>query len=187
MVQHFQDTTIYRDALIDARSYSTDALLAFADVLTLDAIDPDPDWPGPVGRELASERLRAVRTELERRDRLARIAAEVPTPHDRRYAAWRELAQLVRERVDIVEVFDRCGYHLHDVGSHEAHAACPLCGGVDRLVIRRDPPARVWCRQCAWSGDIITLTMSLVAGREQFRDAVRWLAELAGTESAVTS
>jgi len=175
--------SIFRDALIDARGYSTDALLAMAEVFALDAVDDDPDWPGPTGRHLASERLRAIRAELDRRERLARLDAGLPTPSDERFAAWVELARMVRDRVDIVEVFVQNGYQLHDTGPTEAHASCLICGGTDRLVIRRDPPGRCWCRQCGWSGDVLTVAMSL--RQCGFRDAVKELATLVGAREEI--
>ena len=167
----------YREASIAVRFYSSDALQSFDDVFAIDEVDPDPSFPGEIGRYLAQQRRWAVCEELARRERLAVLNTSLPSPSDRRYQEWRELAQLVRERVDILEVFSREGYLLHDVGPREAHAACLICGGTDRLVIRRDPLARVWCRRCRWSTDVIGLTMSL--RQEGFRDAVRWLAGLA--------
>lgn len=182
MIQHREASAppslAYREASIAVRFYSVDALQSFDDVFAIDEVDPDPDFPGEVGRYLARKRRRAIRDELARRERLARLNTSLPSPSDRRYQEWRELAQLVRERVDILEVFTREGYHLHDVGPREAHAACLVCGGADRLVIRRDPPARVWCRQCRWGTDVIGLAMSL--RQEGFRDALIWLAGLAG-------
>lgn len=171
-------SAIYEQALIDARHYSADALQGFADVFATDAVDPDDDFPGETGRFLASERLRACQDDLARRDRLDRLNSNLPRTADRRYEQWRSLAQLLRDRVDIVAVFDACDYHLHDVGLAEAHAACPHCGGTDRLVIRRDPPGRCWCRHCGWSSDLISVTMSL--RQAEFRDALTWLADLAG-------
>jgi len=175
-------TAIYDDALIDARGHSSDALQAMAEVFAIDAVDPDPAWPGETGRFLARERLRAIQTELNRRERVARLSAGTgtSTTHDQRHAAWTKLAAAVRDRVDVVEVFVANGYSLHDTGKTEAHAACLLCGGDDRLVIRRGPPGRMWCRQCQWSGDAITLAMSL--GQRGFRDAVTHLAGLVGAE-----
>src|SRR5215216_2982039 len=82
------DSTIFTDALIDARGYSTDALLAMAETFAIDVADPDPDWPGESGRFLASERLRAIQTELERRKRIARrLNAGTAPADDRRRAA----------------------------------------------------------------------------------------------------
>lgn len=173
-----EPTRMYRAARIDAREYSTDALLALADTFAIDATDPDPGFPGPVGRFLASERLRACRDELARRERLYRLNTGVPSPADRRYEQWRSLAQLVRDRVDLVDVFEALAYHLHDVGPHEAHAACLVCGGADRLMVRRSSPGRAWCRQCGWSGDLISVAMSIRG--ESFRDALVWLAGHAG-------
>jgi len=173
---------IYRDTLLAARDCSTDFLLERADALAFEAADPDPDVPGPIGRHLARERLRAIREVVAHRERRARTTAGLPHPHDRQYQEWRYLARIVRERVDIIGVFIQTGYHLHDVGLAEAHAACPVCGGTDRLVIRRDPPGRCWCRQCEWRGDVITIAMLL--RQEGFCDTVRWLADLAGERLA---
>jgi hypothetical protein len=176
------DSTTFRDALLAARDHSADALLAMADALTATVNDSDEDFPGPVGRLLAGERLRAITDELARRERLSRIAAGVASPADRRYQAWRDLARLLRDRIDIVDVFDRAGYLIVDATPTEAHAACPICGGRDRLVIRRDPPGRAWCRRCEWGGDLILVTMSIVPGCGEFRDAIIFLADLAGLQ-----
>lgn len=173
-------STIYEDALIAARDESTDALLAFADAFIATAADAGLD---PVARHLASERLRAVRAELERRERLSRLQTGVASPAERRYAQWRELAQLVRERADMLRVLDLCGYAWTRTGKREAHAACPACGtGEDRLVITAGPPDLCWCRRCHWGGDVITVTMSL--RQVGFRDAVAWLAGLCGERNA---
>ena len=174
--------SIYTDMLSDARDSSTDFLLERAEVYALEAADDDPDFPGPVGQYLARERLRAIQTELDRRTRILHLDAGQRHQQGKHHAAWTDLARVVRERVDIVEVFVLSGYQLHDTGPTEAHAACIVCGGEDRLVIRRDPPGRCWCRRCGWRGDMITLTMYL--RQCDFRDAVKWLAELAGTEEA---
>jgi hypothetical protein len=174
-------STIYRDALIAAREESADALLAFADAFVATARDRTLD---PTTRDLANDRLRAVRSELQRREQLSRIALGVASPADRTYAAWRELAALVRERADMLRVFDLCGYHVvHRQGAREAHAACPACkDGTDRLVITAGPPDLCWCRQCRWGGDVITVARSL--RQLGFRDAVAWLAELCGERLA---
>jgi hypothetical protein len=175
--------SVYDDALVAAHGYSADALLAIADAFSATVADPDPGFPGETGRHLASERLRAVRAELIRRERLSRIADGVASPTDRRYEQWRDLARLLRERVDVREVFAAAGYGLHDAGKTEAHAACPVCGGTDRLVIRYGPPGRCWCRRCEWGGDVITVAMSLL--RLEFRDALTWLADVAGAATWV--
>lgn len=173
--------TIYRDALIAARDYSTDALLSFADAFRATAVDEAPDFPGPTGRILAQERLRAIRDELARRERLSRIQRGVASPADLSYQAWRDLATAVRDRADMLRILDICGYDYRKDSERESHAACPVCGGVDRLVITAGPPDLVWCRRCHWGGDAITVTMSLRG--ESFRDAVRFLAEVYGEET----
>lgn len=175
------DDAVYREALIAARDYSADALLSFADAFAATVADADAEFPGEVGRTLAATRLRAVRAELQRRERLSRIAAGVASPADRSYLAWRDLAQAVKDRADMLRVFDDCGYHLHDWDAKEAHASCPACGGTDRLVITPGPPDLCWCRQCDWGGDVVTVTMSLRGC--VFRDAVSWLARHVGMPS----
>lgn len=168
-----------QEAALAARELSTDALLSFADALSFTIADDDPVFPGPVGRRLAGERLRAVREEIARRERLARVHSGLASPSDRSYEAWRTLAAMERERVDIRAVFEAAGWKLADEGPTEAHASCPACGGTDRLVIRFGPPARCWCRRCDWSADVITLAQSIIPGCHTFRDAVRVLAEIA--------
>lgn len=179
-------STIFRDALIDARELSTDALLAINDTQVFIEHDQDPDFPGEVGRFLASERRRAIRTILDQRDRLAAGNPTLTRTDDAHYAAWRDLAGLVRERVEVPRIFDEANYLLRQAGHNgrrgvgEWAGACPLCGGTDRLRVWAGSNGRAWCRQCAWSADVITVTQSLIPGCQHFRDAVRWLAELAG-------
>lgn len=169
-------SAVYQDMLSAARDCSSDELLALADAWVTVVADANLH---EVERLLAGERLRAVRTELERREILSRVKAGVASPADRRYVAWRGLAGVVRERADILAVFDSCGHGVvHRHGAKEAHAACPLCGGTDRLVVTIGPPGRCWCRQCHWGGDVITLARSL--RQLGFRDAVAWLADVCG-------
>lgn len=179
------DTT-YGDALVDARDHSPDALLAMREVFAHDAVDPDPEFPGDVGRVLARERVRAITVELARRERLARLSNGTATASDRQHAAWVELARAVRERVEVPEIFALVGHPLQPVGhnrrrgAREYAGACPLCGGADRLRVWAGPNGRAWCRVCSWSADAITAAMSLIPGCGDFRDALRWLAALAG-------
>ena len=143
--------------------------------------DPDPDFPGDVGRLLAADRLAAIRAELGRRARVARLAVGVPRPGDAAHEEWRRLAGLVRDRCDVRDVLAAAGVELCDEGATEGHAPCPICGGTDRLVVRFGPPGRVWCRACAWGGDVIEAARTLLPGCAGFPDAVRTLAGVAGT------
>jgi len=163
---------------------SPDALDQWRDVLTLDLADDDPDYPGPVGHYLATERLRAVEAELARRNRLARLSTGAARRGDQRYQQWRELARCVRERVSMIDVLEHAGWTVVPAGRDrrrgfiEYHGACPACGGTDRFIVWT---ARAWCRQCALSWDVIAATESLIPGCQGFRDALTWLATLAGT------
>ena len=178
--------TTYDDALLACREMSTDALLAAADALSFTVADPDPELPGEVGRILAAERLRAVRTELDRRERLHRIGRGVPSPADERYAGWQALARLVRERVEVPDVLRLAGFDVqpagrnHRRGASEYGSSCPACGGGDRLRSWAGPNGRAWCRRCQWGGDVVLVAQSLLAGCASFRDAVRELARMAG-------
>jgi len=181
------ESTAFREAVATARHMSPDALAQWRDVLTLDLADDDPDHPGPVGRHLAGERLRAVDAELARRERVARASAGVTTPADRRYEDWRELARVVTEHVDVPDVLTACGVamvpkgHNGRRGTMEYAGACPLCGGTDRLRSWDGPHGHAWCRVCGWSADAVAVAQSLAPGCAGFRDAVRWLATMAGT------
>ncbi len=174
--------TIRRDAHITARAMSTDALLAWRDTLALDVADPDPDYPGPVGRYLASERLAAVDAELERRDRLAATAPHIVRANAQRAEDWRDLARVIRERVDVPELFRALVGPVTPAGRNgrrgapEYAAPCPVCGGDDRLRLWGGPDGRAWCRQCDWSADAIAVAQSFAPGCSSFRDALTWLA-----------
>jgi len=159
---------------------SSDELLAWLEVLALDCADPDPDWPGPVGRHLAGERLRAAEQELERRTRLFAM----PESKARRYAAnhedWAALAREVREHVDCAEVLLLIGFPPRQVG-RELHGPCPACrDGDDRLLVRQHI---CWCRVCGTKMDAISIVRSFMPGLSGFRDAVRFLADLAAVSS----
>lgn len=185
-IAHSQHSTTYRDALITARELSPDALLAIDDAQAAIEADPDPCFPGDVGRFNASERRRAIHTVLDQRDRLVAHDPTLKRWDDAQYAAWRDLARVVRERVEVPRIFDEASYQLQRAGHNgrrgvdEWAGACPLCGGMDRLRVWAGPNGRAWCRQCGWSADVVTVTQSLIPGCQHFRDAVRWLAELAG-------
>lgn len=161
---------------------SGDELLALADAWG--SVVADKQSFDEVARMLFGDRLRAVRDELERRERVSRANSGVASPADQKYEQWRELARLVRERANILYVLDAGGWHyIHKRGAKEAHAPCPLCGGTDRLVITIGPPGWVWCRQCKVGGDVIAVARWL--NRQfGFRDAVKWLAELGGEKVA---
>lgn len=172
----------YKNAEADARQTSPDALMQWKDVLSADLADDDD-----VLHELAGERLRAVDAELSRRERLSRLNRGVASPADQRYEQWRELARVVCERIDVVELMAICGHVLKPAGHNarrnvrEFSGACPLCGGQDRLRVWGGPNGRAWCRQCRWSADAITIAQSYLPGCSSFRDAVKWLATMAGT------
>jgi len=174
------------DAEAEAKRLSVDALAQWRDVLTADLADDDPDCPGPTGRCLAAERRRAVDAEITRRERLSRIGRGVATPADRTYEAWRDLARAVVERVDVAELMAVCGHLLTPAGHNsrrggpEYSAACPACGGTDRLRIWGGPNGRAWCRQCGWSADAIAIAQSFLPNCRSFRDAVKWLALMVG-------
>ena len=181
-----EPSPVYRDAAADARHMSVDALLSWRDALIADLADDDPDCPGPVGHYLAAERLRAVDAELARRERLSRVGRGVASPADRTYQAWSDLARAVTISVDVPALMAMTGHLLTPAGHNgrrgvpEYSAACPVCGGTDRLCVWGGPNGRAWCRQCQWSADAIAIAQSFLPGCGSFRDAVKWLALMVG-------
>ncbi len=184
------ENTIRRDAQVEARAMSTDALLQWQDVLRIDVADPDPSFPGPIGRYFASERLAAAEAELVRREQLANTAPHLIQANTRTHEAWLDLARTVRERVDLPEVFHTLVGSVRPAGRNgrrgapEFSASCPSCGGENRLRLWGGPDGRAWCRQCRWSADVIALVQSYAPGCAAFRDAVKWLANIAAIEAA---
>jgi len=178
MMKSFQSyhSDTYRDCQADARGYTVDALRSYLEIFAVDMADPNPDWPGPVGRHLAAERHRAVTDELDRRVRISKLPAPQASKLAQDHAQWIRLASAVRARVTVREVLELSGLHLVVSDSGEAHSPCPVCGGRDRLVIW---PTRCWCRQCRWSADVIAVTQSFLPGCAHFRDAVTALARIA--------
>ncbi len=178
-------STIYRDAEVTARSLSTDALLAEAEVFAIDAQDPNPEWPGETGRWLAAERLRAYEAELARRTRIIRLPESKAATHARDHERWVDLARTVRDIVSVPDVLLLVGCPATRTGTSrqgetEYHGPCPACGdGTDRLVSWDGPRSRCWCRRCGWRGDAIAIMQSFFPGMSHFRDAVRFLAGLA--------
>jgi len=172
---------IFVDAQVTARAMSTDELLSWLEVLLLDMEDLDPVWPGPVGRELATERHRAAGAELDRRVRIFAMPGSKAAMYAADRETWAQLAREVRERVDCAEVLLLIGYPPRTVG-REVHGGCPQCGeGDDRLLVRRD---KVWCRRCGLKTDAIGLVRSFMPGEAGFRDAVMFLTRLASMEVA---
>jgi len=159
-----------------ARTMTLDALLAEADVQAATVADPGEDWPGDVGRHLAAERLKAITEETTRRERLRRLTFYTARETNERYEAWRDVAKIVRERVTMIDVLERAGWPVFSSG-REYHGPCPACAGEDRFVVWAQ---RAWCRQCRLSWDIVAATESLIPGCERFRDAIRYLAAMAG-------
>ncbi len=175
----------YLDAQADAQTYSRDALEASVEAFASVTDDPDAD---PVEIILAVDRLTAFTQELTRRDRVNRISTGTASGHDRSWDAWRDLARVVRERVETPDILILAGIPMRKTGASrgrdEWHGPCPVCGeGDDRLAAWSGPYGRLWCRRCEWSGDVISAA-SLIVKTGQFRDAVRFLAELAGLEGA---
>jgi len=170
----------YREALAWYRDFGVAELLAEGDALRAALAEAEAGWPDPataaVALPLARARLRAARDEWRRRAALYLAGRDVPDPRDERYAAWRGLAQEVRERADIAGVFAAAGWPLERQG-RELKGPCPACGGDDRCVVWPEE-RRFWCRQCGLWGDPITAWRTLV--EPGFHAAVRSLAVLNG-------
>ena len=168
----------YHDAAATYRHVGTEELLGLADALRYAAPDPFDD----ADAHLSTERLRAAEDELARRERLRRRHPSLPDP-DAVYADRLTLAREIRERADIVDVLNAAlGYPVTPANraGTEWAGPCPACGGRDRFRIWTGPPGRFWCRRCAWSGDVITLTRNLVPGCAAFGAAVERLAAATG-------
>ncbi len=178
-------STIFCDAQVEARAWSTDQLLAGIEVCALDVEDPDPEWPGETGRWMAGERLRAYGAELERRTRIIRLPDSKAARYARDHEHWAELARTVRDIVSVPDVLLMVGCPPSRTGASrqgetEHHGPCPACGdGTDRLVSWNGPRSRCWCRRCGWRGDAISTLQEFYPGLQHFRDAVRFLAGLA--------
>ena len=166
-------TALYRDAALCFREIGDFELAETAGWLAYGAADPYDETHGLV----CAERLRAAKDELARRARLHGAGADVPDPKGARYDAWRDLAQRVKDQADILDVFDRGGYHLSRAGRAEYCGACLVCAGTDRLRVGPGPPGRYWCRRCGLTGDVITAARNLLPDRcPGFASAVAYLA-----------
>jgi hypothetical protein len=170
------------EATVFFRSLGNEELAAQKDSLSYESADLVGCYgqaSASVAARLIEPRLKAAEAEIARRARLHAAGAGVPDPGAVHYETWRALAREVREQADIVAVFDRGGYSLRQTGRNEWHGPCFVCGGgVDRLLVRTDPPGRYWCRQCGLTGDSITATRTLHG--LSFFDAVRQLATESG-------
>lgn len=163
----------------EARLLTNDQLATQIDVLGYTAEDPGADEGERVS---ASDRIAIFAAEMDRRLGLFSSGRSVADPRGDTYAAWREAAAQVRQRADIVDVFDAGGHILNRKavkldGTEEWVGPCPVCGGHDRLIVRRRADGRAWCRQCRWSADAIAVAASLIpeCGRD-WREAIRYLA-----------
>ncbi len=185
------DTTIRQATQVEARQLSTDALLQWADVLRLDLADNDPDYPGEVGRLLASDRLEVVEAELSRREQLASQAPHIVRANSQAYELWLEVAREAKARVGVPDLFHALVGPIKPAGRNgprggvpEFSASCPACGGEDRLRLWGGPNGQAWCRQCGWKADAIALVQSFAPGCSTFREALTWLTGIAATEVA---
>lgn len=131
-----------------------------------------------VCRLLVGDDRRAAEAEAEARQRRC-LAGTGPDPATRWSEAWAALAAGVRQRADVVAVFEGAGYPLVRQGT-EWGGPCLVCGGTDRLRVFPEPSARqpvphYWCRRCGLWGDPIHALRSLRPGLG-FYDAVTELA-----------
>lgn len=190
-----QPIPLARDERAAVRAMGTAELGAFIDTLRDDLADVSSDPAvAAVERMLAMTWLALARAEWARRQRLHAAGADVSDPDSTPYAAWRDLAREVRERADIVAVFEAAGFGFARKGRAEYAGPCPLCLGTDRFRLFVGPPSRYWCRQCGLSGDVISaarnflhVTPAGVAARTgaqaepiSFFAAVRYLAAEVG-------
>ncbi len=180
---------------VAVRALGTAELGAFIDTLRVDLADmSDDSASAAVEHVLAETWLGPARAEWRRRQHLHATGADVADPDAASYAAWRDVARAVRERADIVAVFEAADFAFMRKGRAEYAGPCPLCVGTDRFRLFVGPPGRYWCRQCGLTGDVITaarnflhLTPTGVAVRTgaqgepaSFFAAVRYLAAEVG-------
>lgn len=175
-----RSSLVYFAAQADARNCSRDAIEAGISLFREIVNDPEAD---PFEVFNAAERLRAFTEEIGSRDRVARLATGTATRNDRSSKGWNALRDIVKERVEVPDILILAGLPMTRTGSsrgrQEWHGPCPKCrDGVDRLMAWSGPYGRVWCRECGWSGDVVSAA-SLIAGPE-FRDCLRHLADHAG-------
>ena len=122
-------SAIYRQALADCRFRGNAELGAFIEAHAYELADFADLYGGDdVARFLAGERLRAGRDERARRERLHRTGHDVSDPRAASNDAWRELAQQVRERVDVALVLEHGGYELRPAGTNGRRGAREFCG-----------------------------------------------------------
>ena len=171
-------TAVYDLARADYRWLGTAELLAEGDAQRAAvAARSELGYADP----FAGERLRAARDEWASRQRAGATGG-----HDRaarHYEAWRSLAQDLRDRADIVAVFEAAGYGFAKAGAAEYAGPCPLCVGRDRFRVFVGPPGRYWCRRCDLTGDVVTAARNFLApagGPLGFFEALRRLAAMTG-------
>jgi len=166
---------------VECRLASTDELHVWRETAAFDAVDPDPEFPGLVGRHIARVRLDAIDQEIGRRSILSKSQnrdSELSAP------AWSALARELRSRIDLPKFLVQEGLPLTATkkhsrrGSPEFFGSCPLCGGTDRFRVWGGEQGRAWCRQCGISWDLIAAARSI--WNVGFRDAVRRLASQEG-------
>lgn len=123
-----------------------------------------------VSLDLVGFRLSAVEAELAVRAALHAHDPGLPDPRARDHDAWRQLAQDLRDQVDIVDLLGVAGCRLQGVGKEWAGGR-PSCGGTDRFrVWDRESGGRpgYWCRQCQISGDAIAVYREFVVPGSSF-------------------
>jgi hypothetical protein len=131
--------------------------------------------------------LSVMEAELMRRIEVHRRRPETPEIWSQCYQAWRELADEVNARADIVAIFQNAGYVLAYAGRNSERASeewagrCPFCGGKDRFRVwtsGRFGGGGYWCRQCDKSGDAVAAYRQMTGA--SFTETVRELATRLG-------
>lgn len=160
-------------------------------IAEFDRLDEDAD---PFLRYRAEIRCRVCDAALARFDRIRRLNTGNATLNDRQFEVWASLAKDLRDLVSVPQVLELAGLPLRKVGINarrgtaEYHSPCPICGGTDRFVSWDSPNSRGWCRRedCKWRPDSIAAVRSLIPGNEGFRDALTFLAAIAGVDTPTT-
>lgn len=137
-----------------------------------------------VCRFLTTARLLASQDVQQRRQR--RSALDATADGARFIDGWSGLADEVRRRAPILNIFEVAGHPITRRGAEWA-GACFACGGTDRLVVFPNPDARhdhprAWCRRCGGYWDAIGCLRNLSAEGADlgYFDAVALLAAMVG-------
>jgi len=177
---------VAEDAFVTGQGLSLVDLLDWQVRTRTTILEPpyDDDDTNAVARCMAEAQLPEINRVIAQRERAHRKDAGLPSPADRQFSAWVDVAHQLRDQLPVPEVLVHLNWPIKRVerdrdGRDEYGGPCVVCGGRDRMRAWSTPRSRWWCRVCDTSGDVVSL-WRLAHPQLTFRAACEELAAMAG-------